>query len=130
MREIKFRQPKHYYITGDLWHYWGYVEEENKGVFISPLSPAQGGDSFQFTGLKDRHGVEIYEGDLVEYIYETTERGWEVVWDIDRWWLVSEDNIPVGYYNAQGDDEVEIHWKECKIIGNKYEGIKKTSLCA
>ena len=58
MREIKFRQ----YFDGSF-HYWGYI----KGKFITPLtnSEAHRIKSQQFTGLLDKQGIEIYEGDIV-----------------------------------------------------------------
>ena len=64
-RKLKFRQAKHRHIMGDVWHYWGYVDD-HQGVFVSPLSEAQGGDGFQYTGLQDKNSVDIYEGDIIE----------------------------------------------------------------
>jgi len=71
MREIKFRQPV-FNEDGSLryWIYWGYIG----GLF---LPPEEQGDSYQYTGLKDKNGNEAYYDDIEDY------KGclWQIVWD-------------------------------------------------
>ena len=67
MREIKFRC-----WSGVKFHYWGVVD----GKFISPI---YSDDKLvleitQYTGLHDKNGKEIYEGDIVKIeIHEKDE---------------------------------------------------------
>ena len=61
-RLIKFRQ----WITAyKRWHVWGFLQP---GIFTGPENPTD--PSCEFTGLLDRHGKEICEGDVVEFVKE------------------------------------------------------------
>jgi uncharacterized phage protein (TIGR01671 family) len=107
LREIKFRQ-----WSSDRFHYWGC----NADNFTGPLSNRLDIPSEQFTGLHDKNGKEIYEGDIIRSKNHHPEK-MEIRFiegGFCAWW--GSDDYPIDiyhFYNSKG----------CcfEVIGNIHE---------
>lgn len=115
MREIKFRAwdgSKMYTI--DLYKYMSWHEGAQDREMPHE---ARTNGLMQYTGLKDKNGVEIYEGDLVKF--GSPRKTFTPLEPASK---VGEVMYVYGSFNLDGNLLGDVtDWHECEVIGNIYE---------
>lgn len=119
MREIKFRA---WDKINKEWNNTFLFDKDGK-IFASGRDYEDGINTFnlelmQFTGLLDKNGKEIYEGDIVEWKYLQTWHKNEVRW-VGGGFVVTTSGFKDDLNEPQDLSLVSI--LNCEIIGNIYE---------
>ena len=106
MKEIKFRM-----WLGGRFHYWGFIKSRFGDDYefhaiadtnVEPLTMTEKMErSQQYTGLKDKNGTEIYEGDIVIAGY--------------HWTKPHAIELPSDYYDFS---EYSLNGEDLEVIGN------------
>lgn len=125
MREIKFRGKGKdsgewicgslLYLKADNIQIW---RKEKDGTWNYVVDPATVG---QYTGLKDKNGVEIYEGDVL--LYREMNRRAGVSWR-DGGFIVYDVNDPDKWQALNDDDASQVISQIMEVINNVHDAPK------
>lgn len=119
-RPIKFRawdKEKMVHFTQKQWICSEYnsicweVDEEEEKEYLGKLHLKEDYILMQYTGLKDKNGKGIYEGDIVKASYRNTPQVVE--------WIAKYAGFSIG--GAMPERPVNSDFTDWEIIGNIYE---------
>ena len=144
-REIKFRawDKEEKFMLQDIQSMYdgscNHKETEERYGWISCFDSFIDNDNYvvmQYTGLTDKNGTEIYEGDILkmhQFLFDGNEYEKETI-GVIKWgeygWLLSqidgkEVNEYMGYKNGEGETYLihfyGLHEESFEVIGNIYE---------
>ena len=129
MREIKFRcwYDNQMHKVQDI-----SFRHKTINLFGADIIKFEDGTLMQYTGLKDKNGVEIYEGDIID-IHQTVNGYNQFVIEYDDYKFsaryYNQKTKEIGsWYNYDLDELFELneYEKELEVVGNIYEDSKES----
>jgi len=119
-REIKFRvwnglKMEHNVMAGFLGAFYVQGIDEKDSASMSQFNTKYPENTalMQFTGLVDKKGIDVYEGDIIEKHFEK----FEIIWNENAWQLTKVND----WYKQQFYIAHLFDYKNSVVVGNIYE---------
>lgn len=115
MREIKFRAWTEDLHGKGMTYGWGcYTDDNSKQWLITDGDRIRATELMQYTGLKDKNGKEIYEGDILQH---SNDKDWRFPM---VWREKSTEPFSLSYYDESEDFEVVGNiWETPELISKE-----------
>lgn len=128
-RQIKFRawdsKRNKMYFCGD-WHYDGEYQDINFPVEFDDEDTRWDLETkeitlMQFTGLLDKNGKEIYEGDILRFIFPKNKKGKSAIHHHEVFWNLNQGAFYMRLPNNPNSKIVSSNATTHEAVGNIYE---------
>jgi len=129
MRELKFRgyqYEKGIFCVYGLDEKYVYKDTYDSAEYLENIFPIEDINLMQYTGLQEKNGKHIYEGDILEFKNDLGRNSLHKVFRVDGGLVINShsDDIckdSIVFYEACADMQTSQWIRQCEIIGNIYQ---------